>query len=364
MRWCKWGLVGLVMVIVGSGAVEAQAMPIVHQRSSGLITTRTRILNDTRVKTWHQPKRYKHAKHPHGVNVIKRAAGVAVTFKTRALLPSPGYHHQAWGNPQSMAIVGRYTYVVYCPTKWHNQGRIVRFDRVKLQAIHATPRQLQKAYTTAAQLDPQEHAIRQAIKVGPKFITGHGQSLAYNWHDHHLYMWCDREKAPRVPLNQYGYINRISARTLRPNHQIRFRLHNRHGTVPGGHVLTFDRAGHAYFWTRPSAHQVNLYQGTITLHRVKFRLTHQVLRHAPGPRVQSIGYNPRNRRLYLVSDDSIASLPVHSLRGHGHLTAKSVRWTGFTPRREFEALAFTGNGRAYLMSNHEPEVLMSTGLKW
>jgi len=129
-------------------------------------------------------------------------------------------------------------------------------------------------------------------------------------------------------------------------------------------VLTFDKAGRAYFWSRPSAHQVNIYQGKISTHHVKFRLTHQVLRRSPGPRVQSMAYNPHNNRLYLVSDDSVASLPVHSLRGHGHLTKASVHWTGFSPRREFEALNFTKTGRAYLMSNHQPEIFRSTGTGW
>lgn len=364
MRWRKiWGAILVVGMICGM-AVPANAMPIVHQRSSALTRTRTRRLNDYLVKTWHQPKHYKHAKHLHGVNVVRRVKGAPVTFKTQWLLPSPGYHHQSWGNPQSLAVTTKYLYVVYCPTNWHNRGRIVRFDRHKLSALKATPRQLQKAYTSAAKTSLREAAIRRAIKVGPKFITGHGQSLAYNWRNHQLYMWCDREKAPRVPTNQYGYINRISTKTLRPNRQIRFRLRGRGMAVPGGHVLTFDHSGHAYFWSRPSAHQVNIYQGKITMHHVKFRLTHQLLQHSPGPRVQSIAYNPHNKRLYLVSDDSVASMPVKGLRGRGHLTKTSVHWTGFSPRREFEGLDFTRDGRAYLLSNHQPEVLKSTTRNW
>lgn len=364
MHWRKiWGAV-LALGVGLSITLSAQAMPIVHQRASALASGRTRLLNDYRVKMWHQPRHYKHARHLHGRNTIRGTQGVRVTFKTAYLLPSPGYHHQAWGNPQSMATVGRYIYVVYCPTNWHNRGRLVRFDQKWLKAHHVTARQLQKVYTKKAAHSARERAIRRAIKVGPTFITGHGQSLAYNRHDHHLYMWCDRESKPRVSTNQYGYINRISTHTLRPNHQIRFRLRNRRMAVPGGHVLTFDRSGRAYFWTRPSAKRVNLYQGTIGLHHVRFRLTHQVLRHAPGSRVQSIAYNPHNRRLYLVSDDSIASLPIHSLRGRGHLSAKSVRWTGFSPRREFEALNFTTSGRATLMTNHDPEILKSTHTGW
>ena len=138
MHWRKiWGAV----LALGAGlslTLGAQAMPIVHQRASALASGRTRLLNDYRVKMWHQPRHYKHARHLHGRNTIRGIQGVQVTFKTAYLLPSPGYHHQAWGNPQSMATVGRYIYVVYCPTNWHNRGRVVRFDQKWLKAHHVT----------------------------------------------------------------------------------------------------------------------------------------------------------------------------------------------------------------------------------
>jgi len=97
---------------------------------------------------------------------------------------------------------------------------------------------------------------------------------------------------------------------------------------------------------------------------VKFRLTHQVLQHGPGTRVQSMGYNPRTGKLYLVSDDSIAKLPAKKLNGKGHLTKGNVTWNKFASRREFEGLAFTHNGQAYLLSNHNPEILAGNQRSW
>lgn len=367
MRWRQLGSVVAVMIGLSVGMVSAAAMPIVHQKSGALYATvlrRTRRLVDRRVHYVPVPKHYAHVRHPRGVDTIKATKGRRVTFKTTYLLPSPGAHHQAWGNPQSMVHVGRYLYVVYCPTKLKNRGRIVRFDQRRLRRQHVTPRQLQRVYTKAATHSKVERAVRRAIKVGPLFVTGHGQSLAYNPHNHHLYMWCDREKAPRVPINQYGYINRISAQKLRPVHQIRFRLKQGHHAVPGGHVLAFDRAGHAYFWTCPSGHLAYIYQGKITDHHVKFRLTRQILTRGPGTRVQSLGYNPHTRRLYLVADDSIVDLPVKKLAGRGHLTSHQVRWTRFSSRREFEGLDFNRQGRAYLLSNHRPEVLLGNRTTW
>lgn len=367
VRWQRIGELGelaLTLGLVGGVSVPAAAMSVVHQRQGALVANATRRLNDQQVHFRPVPSQYATAVNPHGSNTIAASQGVPVTFTTKYLLPLPGPHGESWGNPQSMVTVGQFIYIVYCPTTWHNRGRIVRFDTAKLAALRATPREVQRVFTAAAAHNQREVALQRAIQIGPAFTTGHGQSLAYNWADHQLYMWQDQESAPRVPISQTGVLQRISPQTLRPIHQIRFHLTSGHFAVPGGHVLTFDRQGRAYFWTRPTPTTVYLYQGQIQQDRVHFRLTHQVLTTGPGTRVQSMAYNPKNDRLYLVSDDSIASLPVSKLAGRGTLTSGDVRWTGFASKREFEALNFTPDGRAYLLSNHDPEILRSTTTDW
>lgn len=362
MKRLRIGLVILVGLVLGMlSGISAQAYHVVHQRSSALSVGRLRVVNDRAVHYVGVPKKYQHARYPHGINRINSTRGSRVNFTTKYLLPYPGYRHQAWGNPQSMTTDGRYLYVIYCPTAWKNRGRLVRYDLRALESSHATPRDVQRAYVSNGQ---KARVIRRAIKVGPVFVTGHGQSLAYNWKDHHLYMWCDKESAPRVPANQYGYISQISNTQLKPTHKIRFRLKQGKFAVPGGHVLTFDKYGNAYFWTRPSARRVYIYKGRVSAKRVKFRLTHQVLRNGPGTRVQSMAYNPRTGKLYLVADGSIANLPAKKLNGQGHLTSSNVKWNRFSPQRELEGLTFTRNGRAYLLSNHNPEVLMGNRTNW
>ncbi|WP_125764576.1 hypothetical protein [Levilactobacillus mulengensis] len=362
MKKLHWGVMVLVAVSLGlGGSTTAQAYGTYHQKSSALSVGRMRHVNNSRVHYVKAPKNYQHAKNTHGINTIKRSRGTAVTFKTKYLLPLPGYHNQAWGNPQGLTTNGRYLYVLYCPTAWHNRGRIVRYDMKKLNKLGLTPQQLQTAYTSNAKAQLASHA---AVKVGQPFETGHGQSLAYNWKNHHLYMWCDREKSAATPVNQYGYIKQIKANTLTPRYQIRFRLKHKRFAVPGGHVLTFDKKGHAYFWSRPTTHQAYIYQGSISKHHVKFRLTRQVLKHGPGTHVQSMGYNPHTNRVYLVADDSIASVPVSKLSGKGHLTKNNVRWTKFSSKREFEGLTFTKGGHAYLLTNHNPEILRGNRVSW
>lgn len=345
--------------------MSVHAMSTVDQKTSALTVPGTRrVLDDAQVHFVTVPNQYAQAANPHGINTIASDQGSAITFTTKYLLPVPGAHHEAWGDPQSMAVVGHNLYVVYCPTAWYNRGRIVRFNMAKLASLRATPRQLQDVYTRAANLSAKEKKIRAAIKVGPAFVTGHGQSLAYDWRTHRLYMWCDRELAPRIPISQYGYLQQLSATTLRPVQRIRFRLRSGNFAVPGGHVLAFDHQGRAYFWTRPASGGVYLYQGRVRYNHVRFRLTRQILAHGPGTCVQSMAFNPNNDRLYLVADDSIASLPVAKLAGSGHLTSQDVTGTHFASKREFEGLSFSGDGQAYLLSNHQPEVLTGNSRNW
>lgn len=359
-RLQRW-LIVLATVCLTVSPLSVATAKTYHQKSSALSVGRKRTLNDRQVHYVTAPKKYAHAAHPHGRNIMKSSRGAAVTFKTWYQLPLPGYHGQAWGNPQSVETSGRYLYVLYCPTAWHNRGRIVRYDLQKLKQTGLSATQLQTIYLAhvGAKL-----AAQAAVKVGPAFVTGHGQSLAYNGHNHQLYLWCDREKKAATPINQYGYINQINPKTLKTRYQIRFRLKTRHFAVPGGHVLAFDRRGRAYFWSRPTSQTVYIYQGSVSWHHVYFRLTHQVLKHGPGSHVQSMGYNPHTNRLYLVADGSIASLPISKLAGKGHLTSRQVRWTRLASKREFEGLTFTKQGRAIVLSNHNPEVLMGNRTAW
>ncbi len=80
-------------------------------------------------------------------------------------------------------------------------------------------------------------------------------------------------------------------------------------------------------------------RATLAKKHVTFRLTRQILKHIPGTRIQSMGYNPVRKRLYLISDGSIASFSSAKLKGRGHLTNRSFDYSAFTPKREFEGLA-------------------------
>lgn len=338
---------------------------VYHQRSSGLIYHRhhMRYLNNSRVHYIHVPKHYHHVAAATKRHTIKSVKGRPVTFTTRYVLPFPGKGGQHWGNPQSIAMTGKkYMYVVYCPTSLHNKGRIVRFNTQELDSlgVRLHPNELRDAYVKKdGHYSFIQKQIHKTIKIGPLFTTGHGQSLAYNWKSHGMYMWRDKEKAPRVPVNNWGYIQHINVKRLRPDHAIRFRLRNRGLSVPGGHNLTFDKNGNAYFWSFPGW-CAYIFKGKIHHKSVKFKLTKQKLRHLPGTRIQSMAYNSTRKRLLMISDASIASFPKNKLKGLGHLTNHSFQWNEFSPKREFEGIAYDGkDGIANLLLNHVPEVLTS-----
>lgn len=358
-------LLGICITLAVSEPIANAKFIIYHQRSSGLIYHRhnMRFLNNRKVHYIHVPKHYHHVKQASNPHSIKATTGRNVSFATRYILPSPGKNGQHWGNPQSIAMTGKkYMYIVYCPTNLHNKGRIVRFNTQRLDQLGARlfPKEVRDAYVKHhGKYNPMQKEIQAAIKVGPLFVTGHGQSLAYNWKNHGMYMWRDKERAPRVPINYWGYIQHINLKKLRPDHAIRFRLSSHGLSVPGGHNLTFDRAGNAYFWTNPGW-CAYLFKGKIHHRSVKFRLTKQKLRHQPGTRIQSMAYNPARKRLLLISDASVASFPKDRLDGQGHLTNSCFEWNEFGPKREFEGIAYDGHsGLANLLVNHVPEVLIS-----
>lgn len=297
---------------------------------------------------------YQFARSPHGSNTLKTVAGNQKwTLKTLYQLPTT---HAAKGdsrydmtNPQSMAYDGgHYFYVVYQPRynkAMANKGFVARFDTTKLNKMSFT--QVQSAMNNKSG--------NSAIKVGGVFTTGHGQSLAYDQKHHMLYMWRDTS----MKATKTATIQRINNSSLMPNRLITFHMVN-HGTVvPGGHELTFDHSGNAYYWT-VSGSKVKVYKGTIGSKSVHFRLTKQLLTHRPGTHEQAMGYNAHNGRLYLVADDSVTSFPAKKLNGKGSLRPNDFKYSRFNSHREFESLTFDRAGHGNLLANRNPEILKSS----
>ena len=352
----------ILCLSLGQSIRATAAVKVHRQHSSAFIYHRTHTVNDTKVHFVNAPRRYVHMKTSKKTNRVRSITGTKMAFKTRLLLPYPGKNKQHWGNPQNITISkDNMMYIVYCPIVLRNRGRIVRFDLNRLEqlGVYKNPKRLESVFVKHhGKYSSHQKALQKAIKIGRLFDTGHGQTLAYNPKDQGLYMWRDNRKGNGGPIGNQGYIQHISAKTLRPDRAISFHMNGHDASVYGG-TQTFDQDGNVYFWSLEGPRAV-IYKGRITQHSVKFRRTNQILKKAPGTFAQSMGYNPKRGRLYLVSDDSIASFPAKQLNGHGSLTRHSFEWSELTPRREIEGLTFDNAGTAYLLANHNPEVLRST----
>lgn len=357
-------MVGFISCITLSQPVKAAAY---SQRSSALIyhPSSMRTVNDADVHFVRSSRSYTHMKPSSKTNWVRSVAGHKVAFKTRLLLPYPGKPNESWGNPQSIAIAkNQMMYIVYCPTMLRNRGRIVRYDLKRLEQLGAykNPQSLRTVYWKHhGKYSKQQKNMQKAIKVGPLFDTGHGQTLAINPKDNHMYMWRDNRNSRGKQYSLRAYMRRINSQSLKPDRTIGFYLRAHGQAVYGGGTQAFDRFGNSYFWCKNGL-EADIYKGRIASHTVKFRKTDQVIKRAPGTYVQSMGYNPKRGRLYLIADDSIVSFPAKQLNGHGSLNKHSFEWSKLKPKRELEGLTFDEGGHAYLLTNHNPEVLRSTSI--
>lgn len=269
------------------------------------------------------------------------------------------YHHSGdLGNPQSLALTpgGQSAYVMYTKTGGANTGFIVKYNLSQLRKISHTTNNLAiiRQATNALQKGKgrsQFKSVLAAIKVGPTFKTGHGQSLALNPKTNQLWFVQNPGKA-----GGYATVQQVAKSTLKPCTTIRFRLQSAHrNQVTMGNNLTFDRNGYVYFSSYVSGtRQLKIYRGTLSTRQTKFKLIMQGLANRPGTKNQSVGYNAVSNRLYFISDDAISSVSVGKL---GHLKKTDVQSTTFNSGREFEGLAFDQTGRGYLLTNKGAEIL-------
>ncbi|MDN5576244.1 MAG: hypothetical protein L0G32_09805 [Pediococcus sp.] len=99
------------------------------------------------------------------------------------------------------------------------------------------------------------------------------------------------------------------------------------------------------------------FKGKIYTKSVKFKLVMQGIKYAPGPRTQSLAYNKKRNRLYMIADDSVISVPVSKL---GKLKKSDVQSTQFSAKREFEGMQFTSDGSSYLLTNKGAEIMQGS----
>ncbi|MDR3225438.1 MAG: hypothetical protein LBT52_03965, partial [Clostridiales Family XIII bacterium] len=240
------------------------------------------------------------------LNVIKSKKGQSYTFKTRYYLPvsaRPGNKEEGWGSVQSCMIVGNYLYTVIKAKKQkETHGRIIRYDMAKLDELGAAqdPSFLRKHWKSIGVKNPDgefETLLNEAIKIGPTFKMGHGQSLAYNWKTDEIWMWQDMSMKAAYYGNHPCVLQRIDQSTLKADKYLKFKMRTGSGVVvASGHNLTFDTAGNFYFFavTQTGAYpkgSAKVFKGQIrtgSKFKVKINIITTLINKGPGPVGQTI----------------------------------------------------------------------------
>ncbi|MCL2688052.1 MAG: hypothetical protein FWE58_05905 [Methanobrevibacter sp.] len=292
------------------------------------------------------------------------------TFITEYFLPTlwkalENYYYpsQYWYNSQAIAIDGKYMYILSSSGYNENKGFIVRYDMELLNTYNANNekgiwalRKLGLDIYHGNKLTNKQKRLKNAIKIGPVFNTGHGQSLSINPKTKTLWLWQDDGSGNTLKLM------RINNETLKQEkiYEVSAKLNN--NSINSFRNLAFDSEGNFYTdyvkkTERNPNGYVTIFTGNIENDTVKIKplLT---IQNRPGTYSQSLAVNPSNNRLYLVSDGVFYTLPIEKLRNRT-LSPDDFRYYIFDTSREFEGVSFDNKGNSYLLVLRGTEVLKS-----
>ena len=299
------------------------------------------------------------AETPH--TMTTKAGNKKTTMTTWMYLPNTVDTPGDMGNPQAIVVTpdGQYAYLTYLKKGSKTVCRIVRYDLKKLKELGITQSgkmdDLRYAFYLqyhGKELDDRQKQLVGCVKFGPWAKFGHGCAFAYNPKDKHIW-FVSKTGVKKTDLQ------RVNMSTLKPDLKINYKTY---ATVAYSNNLTFDKKGRFYFISYSSGGwapkgTVKIYQGKINLKKKKkvtINMIMQGIRYSVSKGYQSIGYNPKKDRLYLVANSGILSMPVSKL---GKLKKKDVWSTIFKEYREFEGMAFDKSGKGYLLVNNQPEIM-------
>jgi hypothetical protein len=202
-------------------------------------------------------------------------------------------------------------------------------------------------------LTKRQQRIKKAIKIGPVFNTGHGQSLAYNPKTKSLWMWQDDKH-----LSTKLKLMKINMKTLKPSSMYKFTVSYGKKKVNRVRNLAFDKDGNFYFHHIISRSKGdNIFKGKLANNKIKVKLL-ATIKNRPGYHAQALALNQATSRLYLAFDGVFYSIPIDNLCSY-NLTKKDFKYTIFNTKREFEGLSFDQHGNSYLLLIRGTEVLKS-----
>lgn len=304
-------------------------------------------------------------------NVIETTDGNRnYTFETEYFLPmnwrgvKDTGTNEYWYNCQAISIQGKYMYVLTSSGHDLNKGFIVRYDMDILNKYNistnnsSSMRDLGYDLEYNNYLTKNQKAIKKAIKVGPIFNTGHGQSLSYNSKDNSMWMWQDDGSNKSIRLMS------IDMDKLKPNKTYNLSVNYKNHKIKQFRNLAFDKDGNFYAdYTKKSTKNSNgsslIFKGKV-LNDTSVKIEHLgTVKNRPGTYSQSLAINPTTNRMYLVSDGAFYTVPVDELNNKT-VSKDDFHYSIFDTNREFEGVSFDDEGNSYLLALRGTEVLKST----
>lgn len=310
----------------------------------------------------HKTKGFETKKH-----VIKTKSGnKKYTFKTEYFLPmsgkkigKKGEYNEYWYNCQAVAISGKYMYILTSSGYNLNKGFIVRYDMNMLNKFGVNGKNLVELRKIGASLRDNKNLtvtqkkIKKAIKIGPVFNTGHGQSLSFNPKTKSLWMWQD-DKYLSTKLK----LMKIDMKKLKPSSIYKFTINYKNKKINKVRNLAFDKDGNFYFNQLESRSEGDrIFKGKILNNKLKIQLL-AIVKYRPGWHAQTLAINPVSNRLYMVFDGVFYTIPVAKLCKYT-LTKYDFQYTILNTKREFEGISFDKYGNSYLLLIRGSEILKS-----
>ena len=309
-------------------------------------------------------------------NLMKTIEGnINYTFKTEYFLPMAWKNNghsgtnEYWYNCQSIAIHGKYMYILTSSGYDLNKGFIVRYNMDILNKYNLSTsnlslmRELGMDLENAGPLTKKQKAIKKAIKVGPVFNTGHGQSLSYNPKDNSMWMWQDDDSS-NYPIRLMS----IDMNDLKPNKTYYLSVSHNNRKIKEFRNLAFDNEGNFYTdyivksKSNPNGSSV-IFKGKV-LNNVSLEIEHLgTIKNRPGTYSQSLSINPITNRMYLVSDGVFYTMPLDKLNNKT-LVEADFHYSVFDTNREFEGISFDDAGNSYLLVLRGTEVLKSSDVHY
>lgn len=354
----------------------ATSKSINHQRKPGININQTSAKDRKRNRNdrhYHRPK-IKHYSHNNNSKRVK------YNFK------NPHYKsHNAYNILNGKSInhfrVGLNTHQanVYLP-RFHYLRSIPKFGRFP-QSLTIVPSGHYAYIGFSSYRNGYMRAIRMNLhngrtKLGPYFRGGHGQAMAYNPHNKTLWT-IYRNQHSNIVTNadddDAGQINngsfiKINSNTLRPTYHRSFEL-GRHKIDFLGNTLCFGPDGNAYNVERIlgyngsrknyQRHMLVFYRGIIGPKNCQFQRI-EALRWAPGDVIESLGYNPRNHKLYAESNEPNAILSVNADQlTNNQARRKDVKLAKIRTKQEPEGISFDKYGYCYIALSDPDEIIKS-----